>query len=294
MLSRSRSKFEAVKESRNRHRVSAVRSGTVVAALGVLTTLLLYAGIAHLQALGESAAAQAMPDMGMKNMALYWSFPILQASGLTGLFFAYVSVFLGLLQSGRAPSWFPMSNRQIDRLHRQLALLVIGLVVVHVVATAFDAMGDSWKTVLIPGQWALLGWPQAVWGYNLGIFALYILALTAPTFYLRRIIRPGRWRFLHRFVLVFYVLSLWHALILGLDVGYYAWIRPTLWLVQLPLLALFIKRLLQPTQNRRNFSPARLMWLGAIRFGLVGLSVAGMIAILVIVLAGQSGFIHTV
>jgi methionine sulfoxide reductase heme-binding subunit len=187
-----------------------------------------------------------------------------------------------------------MSYRQIDRLHRQLALLVIGLVGVHVVATAFDAMGDSWKTVLVPGQWALLGWPQAVWGYNFGIFAMYILALTAPTFYLRRIIRPGRWRFIHRFVLVFYVLSLWHALILGLDVGYYSWIRPTIWLMQLPLLALFVKRLIQPTQSRRTLSPARQMFLKAIRYGLVRLSIAGMVAILVIVLTGQSGFIPTV
>jgi hypothetical protein len=46
-----------------------------MAVVGVLATLLLYAVIAHLQALGESAAAQAMPDMGMKNMTLYWSFP---------------------------------------------------------------------------------------------------------------------------------------------------------------------------------------------------------------------------
>ena len=233
-------------------------------------------------------------EHGYENIARYWSFPLLQASGLTGLFFAYFSVFLGLLQSGRAPSWFPMSYRQIDRLHRQLALLVIGLVVVHVVATAFDAMGDSWETVLIPGQWALLGWPQEVWGYNLGIFAMYLLCLTVPTFYFRRIIRPGKWRFLHRFVLVFYVHSLWHALILGLDVGYCAWIRPTMWLAQLPLLALFIKRLIQPTQRRRNLSPARQVFFKTIRYGLVGFSLAAMVAILIIVLAGQSGFIATV
>jgi hypothetical protein len=82
-------------------------SGTAVIVVGVLTTLLLCAGIAYLQAFGQSAAAQAMPDMGMKNMALYWSFPILQASALTGLFFAYVSVLLGLLQSGRPLRGFP-------------------------------------------------------------------------------------------------------------------------------------------------------------------------------------------
>ena len=243
MLTRSRSNPEAARKSGKRGRRSAVGSGTLVLVVGVLTTLLLYTGIAYLQSLGESAAARAMPEMGMRNTAVYWSFPVLQATGVTGLLFAYASVLRGLLQSGRAPAQFPLDRRQIDRLHRQLALLVIGLVGVHVVATALDAMGDSWKTVLIPGQWAQLGWPQAVWGYNLGIFAMYILALTAPTFYLRRIISPGRWRFLHRFVLFFYVLSLWHALILGLDVGYYSWMRPATWLAQLPLLALFIRRL---------------------------------------------------
>jgi predicted ferric reductase len=184
--------------------------------------------------------------------------PILQASGLTGLFFAYFSIVLGLLQSGRTPSWFPLSYRQVDRLHRQLGLLILGLVAVHVVATALDAMGDSWQTVLIPGPWAYLGWPQAVLGYNLGIFAIYMLVLTAPTFYLRRMIRPDRWRFIHRFVLIFYLLSFWHALILGLDVGSYGWIRPVMWIAQIPLLALFIQRLQQPRQNQQNLSPTRL------------------------------------
>lgn len=43
----------------------------------------------------------------------------------------------------------------------EISLLVIGLVIVHVVATALDAMGDSVKTVLIPWQWANQGWPEA-------------------------------------------------------------------------------------------------------------------------------------
>lgn len=266
----------------------------MIAIVGILPTLLLFAVIAYLQARGESAAALAMPDMHMKNIAVFWSFPILQASGLTGLFFAYFSIVLGLLQSGRTPVWFPLSYRQIDRFHRQLGLLIIGLVAVHVVATAFDAMGDSWQTVLIPGEWALLGWPQAVLGYNLGIFAPYLLALTAPTFYLRRIIRADRWRFIHRFVLIFYIFSFWHALILGLDVGSYGWIRPLMWGAQIPLLALFMLRLLETRNDRRNLSPAQQLLLKVIRYGLVVLSGAGIVAILVIVGSGRSGFIPTV
>ena len=294
MLDRSEAKMAAKSEIRKRHRRIAWRSGIMIAIVGILPTLLLAVVIAYLQARDESAAALAMPEMHMKNIAVYWSFPILQASGLTGLFFAYFSIVLGLLQAGKTPEWFPLSYRQIDRFHRQLGLLIIGLVAVHVVATAFDAMGDSWQTVLIPGEWALLGWPQAVLGYNLGIFAIYILALTAPTFYLRRIIRADRWRFIHQFVLIFYVLSFWHALILGLDVGSYGWIRPVMWGTQIPLLALFIQRLLEPRNSRRNLSPAQQLLLKVIRYGLVVLSGAGIVAILVIVVSGQSGFIPTV
>jgi DMSO/TMAO reductase YedYZ heme-binding membrane subunit len=65
-----------------------------------------------------------------------------------------------------------------------------------------------------------------VWDYNIGILALYILVLVAPTFYIRRVIGTGRWRFLHRFVLVFYALSIWDSLILGLDESYYSGFAP--------------------------------------------------------------------
>ena len=272
----------------------ATRSAVIITVVGVAVTLALYAWIARLQAQDRSPAAVAMSSMHMNNMTRYWSFPVLQASGLAGLLFAYLGAMLGLQQSGRAASWFPLSYRQIDRVHRQLSLLVIGLVAVHVVATALDAMGDSWKTVLIPGQWASLGWPQAVWGYNAGIFAVYILVLVAPTFYLRRLIGIRQWRFLHRFVLVFYGLSLWHALILGLDIGHYPWLRPLIWLLQVPLLALLIRRLRSPLRSDRRLSSGRRLMITAVRYGLQAASASAIIAIAVLVITGQSGFIATV
>ncbi len=102
----------------------------------------------------------------MTDIGKYWAFPVLQASGLTGLVFAYLSVLLGLQQSGRAVSWFPLTYRQINRIHRQVSLIVIGLVLIHVVATVFDAMGNTWQSVLLPGAVAATGWPAAVWGFN--------------------------------------------------------------------------------------------------------------------------------
>ncbi|HLI56604.1 MAG TPA: hypothetical protein VKY26_06150, partial [Actinomycetota bacterium] len=95
-------------------------------------------------------------------------------------------------------------------------------------------------------------------------------------------------------VLVFYVASVWHALILGLDIGYYAWVRPTIWLAQIPLLALFIRRLLMPVRKGGRRSPARQASLKIVRFGLIAASSLGIVAILFAVVAGHTGFIKTV
>ena len=193
---------------------------------------------------------------------------MLEASGLVGLSFAYLGIGLGLQRRGR-------------RAHRRAALAVVGLVLVHVAATVLDGMGNSWQTVLIPGYVGAQGWPAAVWGFDSGIFAVYALFLLGPTFYLRRRIGARRWRLLHRFVLAFYGLSVWHALILGLDASYYGWIRPTIWLAQIPLLVLML--------TRANRSPNTL-----VRQAVYTGCSLGIVVILVIVVTGNSGFIRTV
>jgi DMSO/TMAO reductase YedYZ heme-binding membrane subunit len=98
-----------------------------------------------------------------------------------------------------------------------------------------------------------------------------------------------RWRFLHRFVLAFYGLSVWHTLILGLDVSYYAWIRPTLWLAQIPLLAMLIARV-RGVAHSRTARPIA----AAGRYSVIAVSGAAIVAVLLIVATGNSGFIHTV
>lgn len=271
-------------------RRATMLSGGIVLATGVVSTLALYLYLAHLQSHGRSAAAIGMSDMGMRNMTKFWAFPILQASGSTGLFFAYLGTLLGLQQSGRRASWLPLTYRQIDRLHRQFSLLVIGLVLVHIAATAFDAMGDNWKTVLVPGAESS-NWPAATWGYNAGIFSFYLLLVLAPTFYARRGIGANRWRFAHRFVLVFYILAVWHTLILGADVGYYSWIRPVIWLAQLPLLALFVRRMTQPARAGELKTGG---WRAGVRHLIVAASVLCAVAIAMVVLSGQSGFIANI
>ena len=271
----------ATSEQRNRRAIrrrNGVRSALVIAGLGVATFLPLYLWLLALQADDRSAAAIGMSSMHMDRLGVFWSFPVLQAAGLAALIWAYLGVGLGLLESGRRIRWLPLSKPQIDRTHRQISLLVIGLIAVHVVATAFDAMGDDAKTVLLPWQES---WTAAVFGYNIGILAMYLAVLLGPTYYLRRWLGPRTWRFAHRFVLVVYILSVWHTLILGADVEYYGWIRPFIWTMQLPLLALFAWRLLQPAASMS--AP----WARVVRYGLVGLSGVTASGIIVMVANGS-------
>jgi len=259
-------------------RPPAWRLPALVALLGLLTVAPIYGWIAVLQSHGRSAAALSMPTMGMSRMGVFWAFPVLQASGLAALLWAFAGVALGLAESGRSIRWLPLRRRDLDRLHRYISLLVIGLIAVHVAATALDAMGDSWVTVLVPQQ---EGWTAARWAYDLGIVALYLSLLLGPTYYLRRFIGSRGWRFAHRFVLVVYILSVWHTLIIGADIQHYGWMRPALWLAQVPLLALFCYRLISPAARSRTAFAV------ATRYGLAAVGAAAAIAIIVIVATGD-------
>lgn len=269
------------------------RLATLVIVAGLLVTVTLYGIIYVQQAQGTSASALAMSDMGMENMQKYWAFPVLDATGLAALIFAWFSVFLGLQQSGRAIVWLRLDYKQVDRLHRYLSTLVITLVALHVVATMLDAMGDNWRTAFLFNQaGGVLGWPDANWAYNAGVIAMYVLAVTAPSFYLRRGIGAGRWRVLHRLVIVFYVLSLWHGLLIGADIAHYAWVRPLLWTLQIPLLALLIRRVARPAragEAKRTGHTAT-----AVRYTVVNVAALGIVAIACIVLSGNSDIIARV
>jgi methionine sulfoxide reductase heme-binding subunit len=172
----------------------------------------------------------------------------------------------------------PLNRRQLDRLHRHISLAVIALIAVHAISTAFDAMGDNFRTALVPGQAA---WGAAKWAYDLGIVAFYLAILLGPTYYLRRRLGTRTWRFAHRFTLVIYILAVWHTLIIGADVGYYGWIRPVIWLAQIPLLLLFARRLLRPAA-RTSTRPTAI----ALRYGLAAACIAASAGIIAIVTTG--------
>jgi hypothetical protein len=255
------------------------RHAALIGGLGLCTVIPFLAWIAGLQAQDRSAAALSMASMHMNRMSVFWAFPILQAAGIAALIWAYAGVALGLTESGRGIAWLPLRRRELDRLHRHISVLVIVLIAIHALATAFDAMGDSLATVLVPGQES---WGAAKWAYDLGIIAFYLALLLGPTYYLRRRIGPRAWRFAHRFVVVVYILSVWYTLILGADVEHYGWVRPFIWLVQIPLLALLGWRLTHPASRGRTRSGA------VIRYGLTAVCAAAAIGIVIAV--GTGGY----
>lgn len=260
-----------------RPEITPGRHFALIAGLGLCTVIPFLAWLAGLQSRDRSAAAINMSGMHMNQMSVFWAFPVLQATGIAALIWAYAGVALGLAESGRRIRWLPLSRRGLDMLHRHISLVVIALIAVHALATAYDAMGDSLLTVLVPGQ---EGWGAAKWAYDLGIVAFYLALVLGPTYYLRRKIGPRAWRFAHRFTVLVYILSVWHTLILGADVEYYGWVRPFLWLVQLPLLALLGRRLLRPASRDRTRARA------AIRYGLTAACAAAGAGIVVAVSTG--------
>lgn len=253
------------------------RSAVVLTALAAATTAPFYALLHHQQSHGRSAAAMSMPGMRMENMDVFWAFPILQATGIAALLWSYAGVLLGLLETGQRPSWWPWSGPATIRTHRHISLIVLGLVLVHAAATARDAMGDSWLSAFVPWQSSL---PEAVTAYNLGIFALYLAVLLGPTYYLRKVLGVRVWRFLHRFVIVVYALSVWHTLLLGVDFSHYVWVRPVTWLAQIPLLVLLARRL-WPGASAPGFGTA-------VRYVLAGVSATMASGVLLLVLTGNS------
>jgi len=263
-------------------------SAVTVGLLGIVTVVPFYLWDYHLQEKGRSAESIEMSYMRMTNMHVFWAIPVIMATGIAALLWAWLSVALGLLDSGRMIRWLPLTRAQIDRLHRHISLLVIALIVAHAATTAFDAMGDNLLTVFVPFTQT---WKQAAFAYQLGIFALYLAILLGPSYYLRRLITPARWRIMHRASLIVYILSVWHALILGSEPAYYSWIRPVMWLAQLPLLALLAHRLLRPAARARNPHTATVIRGNTVRRAFLTLDAAAAVAVIAIVTSGHSGFI---
>lgn len=157
-----------------------------------------------------------------------------RAAGIAALVLSSVSVCVGLSIGGRL-----LKGRGPDLRvsHEALSLATIAAIVVH----ALTLLGDSFlhPSILDVSVPFLSGYKQP-W-MTIGIIAGWAMILLGLSYYFRARIGQERWRTLHRFTALAWILGLAHSLGEGTDAGQ-AWFIAMTAIVVIPVLALMALR----------------------------------------------------
>ncbi|MEA2253316.1 MAG: hypothetical protein QOG70_3558 [Solirubrobacteraceae bacterium] len=157
-----------------------------------------------------------------------------RAAGTAALLLSSAAVALGLtmgrrLVKGRGPD--------LRAVHEALSLATIATIVVHAVALLGDSfLHPSVTDIAVPfASGYRRGWT------TVGIVSGWMTLLLGLSFYVRSRIGQARWRRLHRFTALAWVLGLVHALGEGTDAGQ-IWFLAATAIVALPAAALLVTR----------------------------------------------------
>lgn len=158
-----------------------------------------------------------------------------RAAGITAMALSGLSVAAGLLASGSRSRSGPLEARP---LHEVLSLCTLAMVALH----GLVLLADPWLRPGLGGIAIPFATAYRPFWTGLGVIAAYGLAALGLSYYLRSRIGVSRWRLLHRFVAVFWVLALVHAIGAGSDASQ-AWFLALLGLTSGPALVLLALRL---------------------------------------------------
>jgi methionine sulfoxide reductase heme-binding subunit len=170
-----------------------------------------------------------------------------RAAGISALALASTSVCLGLMMSTRVAGGLRRPDLRV--LHETLALGALVAIAVHGAALLGD--GYLHPSVLDLSVPFVSGYKTA-WT-SIGIVSGWGVALLGLSYYLRGRIGPARWRRLHRFTALAWLLGLVHSLGEGTDAGR-LWFLAMTATVALPALALLLVRVRLPG---RGANPSR-------------------------------------
>lgn len=171
----------------------------------------------------------------MDSTHLFWITS--RAAGLVVLLASSAAVTLGLLMGGRMAKG---RTAQLRVAHEALALATLAALAVHAGALLGDGyLSPSLADVTIP----FVSGYQRLWT-TAGILAGWLFLALGLSFYARRRIGPARWRRLHRFTALAWLLGVVHGVMEGTDVGT-AWFLATAAAVVLPAAGLLTVRLAQ-------------------------------------------------
>ena len=280
---------------------SDLRSAVPDATAALVVTFAIFWWLYVRIAAGTSATLDVMPDLADENA--YWMYWMCQAFGWSAMLWAWITVMLGLLRSSARSRHMSVSRSRLERWHRTTSLTTIGLTFAHAfmlfaqfLSEGRESIGwggpvvNAFADVFVPGVYDSGTGQVAI---LIGLIAFYLSIPLGLAYYVRHRTGTRVWRVLHRFVLVVYVLSVWHTLLYGTNVWFDGAFRTTIWLFQLPVAALFLIRLLSPAHPDDQLAPVqRLRDAGIGTILRVGgrLLVAATIVVLVIVpLSGRDG-----
>ena len=158
-----------------------------------------------------------------------------RAAGIVALLAASMAVALGLMMSTRMRT--KLGDLRV--IHESLSLATMVALAVH----AFSLLGDSYLSpsladVTIPFASSY----ERLWMGG-GLVAGWMFVILGLSYYVRGRIGPARWRKLHRFTALAWVLGVGHALMMGTDAGA-AWFEVAVALVAIPAGALLVRRLM--------------------------------------------------
>jgi sulfoxide reductase heme-binding subunit YedZ len=158
-----------------------------------------------------------------------------RAAGTAALVLASLSVCIGLLMGGRLLS----SRRAELRIaHEALSLATLAALLVHGLTLLGDGyLKPSLGDVAVP----FLSGYKTLWT-SMGIVAFWALLVLGLSYYARARIGVQRWRKLHRFTALAWILGLAHSLGEGTDAGQ-AWFLAMAAIVAVPAIALLFARL---------------------------------------------------
>lgn len=156
-----------------------------------------------------------------------------RAAGIAALLASTAAVALGLLMSTRL-----RRGADLKPLHEALSLATMAALAVHALAL----LGDSYlKPSLADVTLPLVSGYARVWTTT-GIVAGWMMVLLGLAYYVRGRIGPARWRRLHRFTALAWVLGVVHTLGEGSDAGA-VWFLVAAGALALPTAALLARRL---------------------------------------------------
>jgi len=158
-----------------------------------------------------------------------------RAAGIAALLLSSLSICIGLLMGG---ALLKGRRSELRVTHEALSLATLTALALHGLSLLGDGyLHPSLGDIAIP----FLSGYKTLWT-SMGIVAFWMLAVLGLSYYVRTRIGVARWRTLHRFTALAWILGLAHSLGEGTDAGQ-TWFLAMIAIVAVPAIALLLARL---------------------------------------------------